>query len=118
MFPNLITVTLPLHIHTGHHINTMTIANPNSGLNQLRSLVQLISEGVENIIEQYDRIGQDPPTLDHLGVSYYDKSENYNEQLTDAIKVVEGACAQLSLTVANPSHSISNVSSRLTFTSS
>jgi hypothetical protein len=81
-----------------------------SGASQLRSLVQLISEGVEDIIAQYSKIGQDVPSLEYLGTAYYDVAENRNEHLTDAIQIVEAACAQLSLTVADPSHSIANVS--------
>src|ERR1700754_4579759 len=91
----------------------MSTNDRHSGASQLRSLVQLISKGVENIITQYSNIGQDVPSLEYLGTAYYDVTENRNEELTDAIQIVEAACAQLSLSVTNPSNSITNVSQLL-----
>lgn len=88
-----------------------------SGAANLRALVQLISENVEDIIAQYSKAGEDPPTLDRTSPSKFDFAENVNEHLTDAMKIVEGACAQLSLTVANPAHAAANVRTVVQITS-
>lgn len=80
------------------------------GATHLRALVKLIQKNVEEIIQEHEKVGDDVPTLDQVSPVKFDSSENVTEALTDSIKIVEGACAQLSFTVASPSHTIANVS--------
>src|ERR1700754_3331015 len=88
----------------------MSINDELSGASQLRTLVRLISEKVEDVIAQYSKAGQDVPSLDYLGTAYYDVVENRDEDFIDTLQTIEAACAQLTLTVANPSRAITNVS--------
>jgi hypothetical protein len=76
----------------------------------LRALARLVNESIETIIAEYDKTNSTVPTLDDLWVGPFDAAEDATVALSDAIRILEGACAQLSYTCASPGYTITNVS--------
>ncbi|TFK48868.1 S-adenosyl-L-methionine-dependent methyltransferase [Heliocybe sulcata] len=72
-------------------------------------LLKLISSTVQDIVAEYKTAGRGVPTLDDTEPGPFDSTDKSTLQLTRAVQIVEGACAQLCATVARPSHYISNV---------
>lgn len=76
----------------------------------LRALAKLVNDSVETIIAEYSKKEAVVPTLDDKGVGPFDATEDFTPELSEAIKILEGACAQLSFTCASPGYTIVNVS--------
>ena len=81
---------------------------PNHG--QISALVALITDA-SNVVQQHYAKSAVPtvPSLDDTGSHPLD-NEIYNNDLRNAIQIIEGACHQLSATVARPNHTMVNVS--------
>jgi len=75
---------------------------------QLRALVQLLSQSVEDVIDVYTKAGQPIPSLNSLESGPYDALEMSSDRLSKAVKVIEGACAQLAATVPAPGRVVSS----------
>jgi len=69
---------------------------------KLRALVQLLSQSVEDVIDEYTKAGQPVPSLDSLESGPFDALETSTDKLAKAVKVIQGACAQLAATVPGP----------------
>ena len=76
---------------------------------QISALVKLISDA-SKVVEAHFANSSKPyvPSLDDTEPHPIDK-QLAGKELRTAIQTIEGACAQLSATVARPSHSILNV---------
>lgn len=77
---------------------------------QLTPLLNLISSAVQDVIKEYDAVHQPIPSLNSTMPGPFDSPAAMSPELVKAIKVIEAACTQLSLTVANPARSMVNVS--------
>ena len=105
-WPLCLTSIRRLSLSSGSTDNPATMARPHG---QISALTALISEA-SKIVEGYFAKSSKPyvPSLD-------DKEPHpLDEQLTEvelrtAIQTIEAACAQLSATVARPSHTVVNV---------
>ncbi|TFK35060.1 O-methyltransferase-domain-containing protein [Crucibulum laeve] len=75
---------------------------------QISALVTLISDATK-IVESYYEKSSKPyiPSLDDIEPHPFD-NEILGKELRNAIQTIEGACAQLSATVARPSHTTVN----------
>lgn len=81
-----------------------TLKNP-----QLKGLLELLTASLQTIEHEYEAGGHSLPFLDSENSGPYDVPEAMSSQLTRAVQIVEGACAQICAYVAPPGHSISNV---------
>jgi hypothetical protein len=81
---------------------------PNHG--QISALVALITDA-SKIVEQHYAKSPIPvvPSLDDTESHPLD-NELYENDLRNAIQIIEGACLQLTATVAKPDHTLTNVS--------
>jgi hypothetical protein len=77
----------------------------------LRALVRLLSQSVEEVIGEYTKAGQPIPSLSILENGPFDALETSTDRLAKAIRVIEGACAQLAATVPAPGRVLSTVNS-------
>ena len=77
---------------------------------EISALVTLISDA-SKVVEQYCAKSQIPavPSLDDTEPHPLD-NVIYDAELRNAVQIIEGACLQLSATVARPNHTIINVS--------
>ena len=82
-----------------------------TGAIDLLSLSNLISESVKTVIAEYAAAGKPVPTLNTLAPGPFDNPVNASPAYAKAVRTIEAACAQLTFTVADPAHSIVNVSS-------
>jgi hypothetical protein len=80
---------------------------------ELRALVKLISGGVENIIAEYEKVGQDIPSVNSVVHGLFDERDNLDIGLKTAMKTVSGACGQLVATVETPGFTLFSVSLHL-----
>jgi hypothetical protein len=85
---------------------------------KLRALSKLISNGVEDLIAEYEKAGQDVPDLDSAALGPLDTRDNVGSELTNAIKTITGACGQLAASADTPAFALFNVSRRLVYTQS
>lgn len=76
----------------------------------LVELLDLIQANVKVVISEYAAINQVVPSLDSLVPGPFDTPESVTPQLSEAIRIIEAACAQLSFTIASPGHVVTNVS--------
>jgi hypothetical protein len=76
---------------------------------ELRLLVKLINDNVENIIMEYEKAGQEPPSVNSLMSGPLDTRDGCTDELKYALKTVQGACAQLLASVETPSTSLAIV---------
>lgn len=76
--------------------------------NVLTSLVDLISDAVKVVNTHYADANASVPPLESVESGLFDSPEKVSDELSTAIRTIEAACAQLSFTVANPAHSITN----------
>ncbi|EIM90605.1 S-adenosyl-L-methionine-dependent methyltransferase [Stereum hirsutum FP-91666 SS1] len=74
----------------------------------LLPLVDLITNAVKVVIDEYAAINQPVPSLDSNIPGPFDTPESTPPQLSKAIQIIEAACAQLSFTVASPGHVMTN----------
>ena len=77
---------------------------------QISALIALIVDA-SKIVEQHYAKSAVPlvPSLDDIAPHPLD-NEIFDSELRNAIQIIEGACLQLSATVARPNHTIVNVS--------
>lgn len=75
-----------------------------SGEAQLLALVDLLQTSVEKIIEEYKKAKIPIPSLNSASpiVGGFDKLESTTPSLRHVVRVVQGACAQLTACVSNP----------------
>lgn len=76
---------------------------------QLLPLVNLITDAVKVVIEEYDATENTLPPLSSTAPGPFDSAVSISPELARATKIIEAACAQLSVSVASPAHSILNV---------
>ena len=77
---------------------------------QISALVALITDASKIVEQHYAKSAVPPvPSLDDTAPHPLD-NEIYDSDLRNAIQIIEGACFQLSATVARPNHTIVNVS--------
>lgn len=76
---------------------------------QLSELVSLISEATKVVEAEFAK-SEDPqvPSLDDTTPHPLDDLSSM--EMKEAVKIIEGACAQLCALVARPSHTVLNVS--------
>lgn len=77
---------------------------------QLLPLLTIITNAVQDIIKEYDAVHQPIPSLNSTAPGPFDSPAAMSSELLRATKIVEAACAQLSVTVANPACLMTNVS--------
>lgn len=86
---------------------------PNMSMNfdpaGLRELSKLVNDSVETIIAEYGKVNATVPTLDDIEPGPFDPTEKPTFALKDAVKVLRGACSQLSLTCSAPTLSMATV---------
>lgn len=73
---------------------------------QLLTLVELITNAVKVVIAEHDRVDQPLPSLDDPVPGPFDKAISITPDLSNAVKVIQAACAQLEYTVAPTSSTI------------
>lgn len=84
---------------------------PNHG--QISALVALITDASKVVEQHYAKSATGVvPSLDETESHPLD-NEMYDKDLRNAIQIIEGACLQLSATVARPNHTLVNVSYNL-----
>lgn len=77
---------------------------------QLSALVTLITEATKIVEAHYAKTSRpNVPSLDDTTEHPLDAGPSHSD-LRRAVQIIEGACAQLTATVARPSHTIANVS--------
>lgn len=84
-------------------------ANPSPQAAQLTALVELISSSVKEVIAAYNAAGRDVPSLESLDEGPLEIPATTPASLTQARQIIEAACAQLCVTVAQPGDCIVNV---------
>ncbi|KAF7314318.1 Kinesin-like protein [Mycena kentingensis (nom. inval.)] len=77
-----------------------------SGLADIVALSNLISAAVQDVVKEYGNA--ELPPLSSSATGPFDNPEDMSERLVRAIRTIEGACAQLSATVAPPAHTVLN----------
>lgn len=88
------------------------IATPYNGTAEITALTSLINSAVQDIANEYSKEGHSIPSLHSTEPGPFDAPHLVSPILARAIQTVEAACAQLSFTVANPGHVITNVSAQ------
>ena len=75
---------------------------------KIEALLKLINSAAQEAIAEYEKVGDDVPSIDSTEPHPLD---NAIEQvaLKSAVRILEGACAQLCATLAPPSHTAINV---------
>jgi len=80
---------------------------------QISALVALITDATKIVEQHYANSATlVVPSLDDTEPHPLD-NEIYDKDLRNAIQIIEGACLQLSATVARPNHTLVNVSYKL-----
>lgn len=80
-----------------------------NGTDEITALAGLINSAVQDIIREYTMTGHSVPSLHSTEEGPFDAPHLVSAALSKAIQTVEAACAQLTFTVANPGHTITNV---------
>ena len=79
---------------------------------QISALIALITDASKVVEQHYAKSGVPVvPSLDDTAPHPLD-NEIYDSDLRNAVQIIEGACLQLSATVARPNHTMVNVSCR------
>lgn len=76
----------------------------------LDALVDIITSSVKEAVEAYKAYTPEVPPINTAEPGPFDSSENVSTKLNQAVKLLEGACAQLCATIAPAGHTIVNVS--------
>ncbi|KDQ24954.1 hypothetical protein PLEOSDRAFT_1114007 [Pleurotus ostreatus PC15] len=87
----------------------MTTLSPSEGKAQIRALLNLINTSAEQAIAEYDKQGCDIPSLTS-GKAHPMDDRLPSLELKNTLRVLEGACAQLCVTLAPPAHTMLNYS--------
>lgn len=85
------------------------VAQPSTHAAQLTTLVELISSSVKEVIAAYDAAGRDAPSLDSLDEGLLETPATTPPNLRQARQIIEAACAQLCVTIAQPGDCVVNV---------
>ena len=75
---------------------------------KLEALLKLINSAAREAIAEYEKAGDDVPSIDSTGPHPLDNAID-QVALKSAVRTLEGACAQLCTTLAPPSHTAINV---------
>ncbi|KAJ6505928.1 S-adenosyl-L-methionine-dependent methyltransferase [Mycena vulgaris] len=86
------------------------MAVSNSGLADIVALADLISGAVKDVVAEYANAQASMPSLSSTSPGPFDTPESMPASLVKAIRIVEAACAQLSISVASPGHVVVNKS--------
>ena len=73
------------------------------------ALLNLINTSANAALAEYDKFGEEAPSLNSQSSHPLDAAED-SLKLRNAVRTLEGACAQLCSMLAPPVHTISNVS--------
>jgi len=77
---------------------------------KLEALLKLINSAAQEAIAEYEKAGGDVPSIDSTESHPLDNDDAIdNVALKNAIRTLEGACAQLCTTLAPPSHTVINL---------
>ncbi|KAG6916946.1 hypothetical protein DXG01_004633 [Tephrocybe rancida] len=95
-----------------HDLSSMSLAPPSPiaiANGRVSELVTLITNAARAIEFHYSQLSSQPyvPSLDDISPHPMDSAIS-SPALKDAVQILEGACAQLSATVARPSHTVLN----------
>lgn len=77
---------------------------------QALALAELIYETTGKIVQEYNSAGHSLPSLESTIPGPLDTPEKISADLGRYMRIIEGACAQLSIMVNRPGHVIINVS--------
>lgn len=80
-----------------------------NGTAEITALAGLINSAVQDIVNEYTKAGHAVPSLHSTERGPFGAPHLVSATLSKAIQTVEAACAQLTFTVANPGHTITNV---------
>ncbi|KAJ7637687.1 S-adenosyl-L-methionine-dependent methyltransferase [Mycena polygramma] len=80
----------------------------NSGLADIVALSDLISNAVKDVVAEYTAAQVSLPSLSSTSPGPFDTPESMSANLVKAIRTIEAACTQLSVSVASPGHVIMN----------
>jgi len=69
---------------------------------QLLCLSNLIQQSVKDVLGEYEKIGSSIPSLESIAPGPFDKVEQTTSALRQAVRVIQSACHQLSLSVSDP----------------
>lgn len=83
---------------------------------KLEALLTLINSTAQQAIAEYEKAGDDVPFIDSTELHPLDDATD-SIALKNAIRTLEGACAQLCVTLAPPSHTMVNVRRAYSFLS-
>lgn len=86
----------------------MATLSPSEGKAQIRALLNLINTSAEQAIAEYDKQGCDIPSLTS-GKAHPMDDRLPSLELKNTLRILEGACAQLCVTLAPPAHTMLNV---------
>ena len=79
-----------------------------SGKKDVRALLALINDAATKAMAEYEKCGQEVPSLDDRIPHPLDYAEDVLE-LRKTIRILEGACEQLCATLAPPALTVVNV---------
>ncbi|KAF5339494.1 hypothetical protein D9757_014699 [Collybiopsis confluens] len=88
----------------------MTLDPTATRAEDLNALVGILSNAVNIITAEYAKEDHVVPSLDSTEPGPFDAPENMSAVLSNAVRTVEAACAQLSFAVASPGHVMTNKS--------
>ncbi|KIK66536.1 hypothetical protein GYMLUDRAFT_935360 [Collybiopsis luxurians FD-317 M1] len=74
----------------------------------ITELTDLINRAVENVIDEYAAVGQPVPSLDSLSAGPFDTPAKMPTSLVKAVRIIEAACAQLTMIASPPCSVILN----------
>ncbi|KAF8191303.1 S-adenosyl-L-methionine-dependent methyltransferase [Pholiota molesta] len=88
------------------------MASPSStvpnGTVEIGMLTDLIVSSVKDVRSEYQSSGYDVPSLFSTEPGPFDAPHLTSPKLSKAIQIIEAACAQLTYTIANPGHVVTN----------
>lgn len=86
-----------------------TSTNSLNGTTEVIQLADLITASVKEVVNEYQAAGRVIPSIFSTDSGPFDAPHLTSANLNRAIQIIEAACAQLSYTVANPGHTVTNV---------
>ncbi|KJA18249.1 hypothetical protein HYPSUDRAFT_70031 [Hypholoma sublateritium FD-334 SS-4] len=86
-----------------------------NGTAEVIQLTNLITASVTEVVNEYQAAGHVIPSIFSTDSGPFDAPHLTSANLTKAVQVIEAACAQLSYTVANPGHTVTNFEEPVAF---
>lgn len=83
--------------------------NTLNGTTEVIQLADLITASVKEVVNEYQAAGHIIPSIFSTDSGPFDAPHLASANLTKAVQIIEAACAQLSYTVVNPGHTVTNV---------